>query len=165
MSRKIYLIGDIDESAFQSFSEQLAVFEKNKSNRDPIEIDLNSGGGSAMDALAFCSRIRNSKLQINVTVYGLVGSAAVLVFAACNNRRMTKESWMMVHEDSVNLKTINTTQYEKQAKHMRRLESQWCRLLFDFTGTEIKVWERLHKEETYLNPNECVNLGIATEIV
>jgi len=163
---KIYVVGAIDEDSFKQFSEELTAIER-KSNPENrfVEIEMNSGGGSAMDALAFYSRIINSPCSINVTSYGLVASAAVLVFAACDHRRMTKDSWMMVHEDSDALKDKSTSDFGKHAAYMRRMEDQWNTLLEKETGTLKSVWLDLHKKTTYLIAEECVKLGIVDEVI
>lgn len=163
---KIYIVGSIDEDSFRVFCEELDTIENlNTPSKRVIYIDLNSIGGTAMDALAFYGRITRSKCLINITAYGLVASAAVLVFAAGGHRMMTKESWMMVHEDEDQLKHARTSQFEKQASHMRRLEDQWSELLEKHTDCSKEKWLELHKHETYLTAYECLALGIVDEII
>lgn len=162
--RKVYLTGDIDEESFKDFCEKLDELESQ--SEDPVEVELNSIGGNALDAVAFLSRIRLSPCDINITVFGLAGSAAVLVLAAGDYRRMAKESWVMVHEDSSNLKNVTTSELEKQAKIARALEDQWCILLESLTGTKKETWETLHKSgDLYIMPKDCVILGIADEVI
>lgn len=163
MLSKMYLIGDVDEESFKEFSKELAEYEEN--GVEVIDLEINSQGGNAIDALAYYSRITNSPLVFNAIVYGLVASAAVLVFAACDKRIMTMESWLMVHEDTDTAKNFHTSQVEKQAKHLRRLENQWCALLETRSKTSKEEWARLHKEDIYLTPNECLKLGIVDEII
>lgn len=162
--RKVYMTGDIDEDSFKEFCEKLDELESDSS--DPVELELNSQGGNALDAIAFLSRIRLSPCEVNVTVFGLAGSAAVLVLAAGDYRRMTKESWVMVHEDSTTLKNVVTSELEKQSKIARALEDQWCSLLEDLTGTKKERWAELHKAgDLYIMPKDCVILGIADEVI
>lgn len=162
--RKVYLTGDIDEESFKEFCERLDELETQ--SEDPIEVELNSIGGNALDAVAFLSRIRLSPCEVNITVFGLAGSAAVLVLAAGDYRRMTKESWVMVHEDSCTLKHVTTSELEKQTKIARALEDQWCTLLESLTGTKKETWAALHKSgDLYIMPKECVQLGLADEVI
>lgn len=163
MKNKIYLIGEINDESFLEFSERLTELEKNPNAL--IEIEMNSHGGHAMDALAFYGRIIRSKNTIYVTAFGQVSSAAVLVFAACDHRRMAREAWMMVHEDEDSVENVKTADFEKKSRNMRRLEDQWNYLLEHSTVTKKEVWAQLHKDETYLNPLECKKLGIVDEIV
>lgn len=167
---RIYLIGEIGEESFQYFCEKMDEFERiagsHKYNNKEVEVVLNSLGGTALDAIAFMGRIKQSPLEVNVTVYGLAGSAAVLVLAACDYRRMTKESWLMVHEDEHTTKSLKTSKLELEATNARMMEAQWCQLLEGLTTTTKEVWTELHKKgDTYLTPQECLGLGIIDEII
>jgi len=163
---KIFVIGDINEESYREFSEKLTEIEQlNTKKSYDVLVELNSGGGSALDALAFCSRIRTSSCKINVVVHGFCGSAAVLVLAAGHRRSMAKEAWLMVHEDSLNKFSGNTSEIEKQAKRLRVLEDQWCALLYELTGTSKEIWAELHKKDLYLTPEQCQRYGIVDEII
>lgn len=158
-ARKLYIIGDIDEEAYLNFTTQLADLEVND-NKPPVTIELSSGGGSAFDALAFYSRIRNSPCDIIIEAYGLVASAAVLILASGDKRIMTAESWVMVHEDSVRFKG-DITNLEKEAKNRRMFEDQWSHLLSQRTHLSKEQWDVFHKEgDLYLSPDECYKYGL-----
>lgn len=166
MKFKLYVVGEINEDSYKEFSEALSEIE-NKPGKDEaknVEIELNSFGGSALDALAYYGRITRSKTTINVTVYGQVASAAVLILACCNKRRMIAESWLMVHEDESRLKE-RTSGFEQHARQMRREENQWSELLAKHTRTDSVTWLKLHKETTYLTATECLALGIVDEVI
>ena len=166
MSNKLYIVGSIDEESFKTFSEELSELEiRANPGQRIIEIEMNSEGGTAMDALAFYSRIVRSPCIINVTAYGLIASAAVLVFAACDTRRMAKECWMMVHEDTDDTKGLKTSEVEKQAKQARAFENQWNTLLEERSTTSSKKWAALHAVETYLTAEQCKELGIVDQII
>lgn len=163
---KIYITGTIDEDSFQSFSKYMD--EAEERGEDNIEIILNSTGGSALDALAFYERIKASASYTAVTVYGACYSAAVLVLVAGQKRRMTKTSWLMVHEDTYAMDegdSKSTSLMEVEAQYMRRMENQWNYLLAKRSRLSAKVWERLHKKTTYMNAKECLEAGIIEEII
>lgn len=160
--RILRIIGTIDEQAFKEFSENLHILEMRETS--PVIVELSSEGGIAYDALAFCGRIRNSPCDIIIKAYGLIASAAVIILAAGDQRLMAKEAWVMVHEDSDKLKG-NVVELEKQSKHLRRLENQWCELLADLTKTPAVKWGQLHKATTYLNSKECLDLDLVDKII
>ena len=163
MKNKIQIIGGIDEEMFRSFSEQLAEFEKAKAT--DVFIELSSPGGHAYDALAFFSRMRLSPCNITILAYGLIASAAVLVLAGGDKRLMTKESWLMVHEDTVHKLTAKVTEAEKYTRHMRKLEDQWNMLLAMKTRLSAAGWSSLHRAESYITPEDCLKYGLIEEIV
>lgn len=162
--RKIYIIGEINEEAFKSFCEQMDEFEKE--SKLPVLVVLNSLGGNALDAIAFSERIRLSRCVVNVTVCGLAASAAVLILASGQHRRITKNSWLMVHEDIGTYKNIKTTDLAREALQARDFETQWNKLLSDFTHVSAAHWQALHERgDLYLTPDECLKLGIVDEII
>lgn len=164
MSRRvIQVIGTIDEEAFKVFSERMDELEIIDLS-SIIHVELSSGGGSAYDAIAFYERIRLSPCDVHVVAIGYVASAAVLVLAAGDHRKMTENSWVMVHEDSGKLKG-NTVELEREAKHMRRLETQWTNLLQSRTKKSSSSWGTMHKNTTYLNAHECKALGLVDEVI
>lgn len=161
-SRLIRVIGQIDEEAFKSFSEALHEYELQSDKS--VTLELNSEGGTAYDALAFAGRMRDSSCNIIVKVHGIAFSAAVMVLAAGDERLMSKESWAMVHEDSVKLKA-NVSELEREISHHRRMENQWNALLEELTETNYASWERLHKNSEYLDAKQCLELGLIDRII
>lgn len=159
----IHIIGDIDTEQYRNFLEQLA--EENLKSNYYVDIILNSPGGEALSAIAIHDTIKIDKREFRVTVVGSCQSAAVLILAAGDHRRMTRNSWVMVHEDSGDYEGLSTSQVEKMAKEQRMFENQWNRIMAKDTGTLVSDWERLHKAETYLTPEECKALNLIQEIV
>jgi ATP-dependent protease ClpP protease subunit len=157
----ITIIGDIDEDQYVSFLTQL---EEQSNNM--IDVVLSSVGGNAMTAIAIHDTIKADPRKFRVTVYGSCQSAAVLILAAGSIRRMSLNSWVMVHEDtSLVDKHMKVTEAEKAAKASRMFETQWNRILEEDTGTRADVWENLHKEESYLTAEQCLELNLIQEIV
>lgn len=165
---KIYITGDINEEAYLKFSKEFRKRVMSKGAKDrPIYIEINSGGGSAIDALAIAGKIRhfvNKDYNIITVGCGCIYSAAVVILAAGGTRCMFKEAWVMVHEDSDKIKG-KVSSLEKQAKHLRRLEDQWSKVMEELTNTSAEQWSRLHKEETYLDAEECLGLGLVDELL
>lgn len=161
--RVIKIIGDINEAALLAFCESMDELEE-ASKTTPIQIELSSGGGSAYDALGFVSRMRLSPCVTQVTAFGYVASAAVIILATGSTRRIAEEAWVMVHEDSSKLNG-SVTSLERESKHLRRMEDQWNALLAEFTGKDASVWAKLHKDTTYLNAQQCLDLGLVDKII
>lgn len=163
-SRNLYLVDDVTPETYLKFSRRLALLEKSYPKGIVVDLELYSSGGEAYTALAFSSRILNSSLKIRITARALVASAAVLILASGHHRRMTRNSWVMVHEDSGEM-SGKTADLEKAALHIRRLETQWNRLLGDLTTTPEYEWETLHSEETYIDAERCLALGLVDELI
>ncbi len=117
-------------------------------------------------ALAFYDRIRASKSNIIITAYGLVASAAVIILAAGDTRRMGKNAWVMVHEDTVVLdEDSRVTKAEGAIRSARALEDQWNNIMASRTKTAALMWGNYHQAEKYFSARECLKLGLIEEIV
>lgn len=157
LTRKIYVVGEVSDENYLKFSKRLSALERQ--SKAPIEIELMSFGGEVYSALAWAARIQASPCEVNIKAYGIVASAAVLILAAGDNRKMSKSGWVMVHEDSTEVSGDVTT-IEMSAKHGRRIEKQWSLLLAQCTTTSASTWERLHKRDLYMDADECIRLGL-----
>lgn len=160
-------ISEISMESFLEFSKQLAAIEDKTMDSGLTEqvIELCSGGGESYAALAFVARMRLSPLMLKVIGYGYVASAATLILASGDKRCLTKEAWVMVHEDQGALEDVSIAAMEREAAHLRNMESQWVSLLTEVTNTSFEYWTSLHQETTYLTPTECLELGMIDEII
>lgn len=160
---KIYVTGEITDESFHLFSKSISKIERMRDG-EKVLVEIISEGGSATAALAYYDRIDKSQLIFIGKATGLVASAASLIFMACDQRRMTENAWLMVHEDSTTdeeSKPIHAR--EKEIAHSRRLEKQWCTLMAGCSTISLSKWEELHKNETYLSRADCMELGILDE--
>lgn len=161
----IHITGTIDEAAYESFSKKLIYINNRHKNKvERITIRLNSIGGAALDALAIASLMRTSKNEFIVEVYGSAFSAAVIILAMADKRYMTKESWVMVHEESTKIKGT-TTSLLRGARYQERLEDQWNLLLEENSDISKEDWARMAKEETFLSAKECLDFGLIDKII
>lgn len=167
--RKIYITGDIDHSAYTSFTKKLGRLEN--ISDEQVHIVLSSDGGDGQVALAFYDRIRMSRCPISITGTGLIASAAALILVAPRDvsmRSMTESAWLMVHDDDIPegaLNNLRVSQADRYIKQMKLYEDQWNLLMEKSTGTSFKTWEDLHNNETHLTSKECLQLGVISAIV
>lgn len=163
----IYISGTIDDDAYIKFSEELREQEKAKPDiTNTVGVTLISDGGSVYSALAFHDRIRSSPCTIRITGVGCIFSAATLILAAGDERRMTKNSWVMVHEDTAGVsRSTKVSPGEVEMWHARDLEDQWNAILEGLTNLSAAEWAELNKEVTYLTAADCLEYGLIDRIV
>ena len=75
------------------------IFRKERGEK-AITIRLHSEGGSVYEALAIVGRIEKCKCQIITEGYGAIMSAATLILASGDKRRISRLAWFMVHESN-----------------------------------------------------------------
>lgn len=161
--RVIKIIGDIDHDQYSNFVEELEALEA-KSNK-LIEVELISHGGETYVGLAFYSRIRSSKCPIHITVRGHAMSAATIILAAGTKRRMCKDSWFMVHDDSLRVKEPTLKRTVNEFNHHERIEIQWAAILARHSKENKEFWRTASLNTAYFNAQECLALGIIDEVV
>ncbi len=160
MNNKIYITGAVDEEAYKKFIDDIDGIKNNK----PINLILNSYGGDAISALAIATIMRVAT-SVNVYVYGQAASAAVIILAYGKKRFMSKEAWVMVHEDQASKLKGSVSSLEKDIRQFRRMENQWAQLLADRSKASVDTWVKMHKEEIWLDATQCLQLGLIEEIV
>lgn len=128
---------------------------------------INSQGGDEHCGRAIAGLIsiaRKNGMRIDTLGVGDIHSAAVLIFASGESRKLSKFASIMVHESEAEVDG-NSTAIKEYAKQMEREEEFWCAALSSLTGTDAKIWMKLHSEETYLTPEEALKLNLATEVL
>jgi len=160
------IIGSISYKKLKDFTQ--FILDADLQRGDCVNVIISSYGGDEGCGRAMAGMIK--KLQAGGVVvrtigHGDVHSAAVLVFAAGSSRLLSHTATLMLHESSSGAAELNATGFKKLSKQMQSDEEFWCKLLEQYTGTEAKVWDKLHTEETYLRPDECLKLNLATELI
>ena len=155
----IYITGDITVDSFVEFAKQMS---KNANNT--VQISLISSGGDAQAALAYYDLIK-AHGSCYIVATGYVASAAVLILAAGKKRYMTKNAWVMVHEESVTELAGDVRAIEREARQLRRYEDQWARILASVTNASAEQWTELHKAETFMMAEQCLAYGLIEEII
>lgn len=148
------ITGSIDEAAYDKLCDFL-----HEADGTDVSIRINSGGGNHLDSLAMYSVIRGYPGRVTTIAVGACHSAAVLVFAAGDERMAAKESWFMVHEDSGKI-SGSVSELQAEVACMVRKESQWGQLMEERTGTKNSEWDSLSRSTSYLSAEEMYFFGL-----
>lgn len=166
MKSRLYITGEINIEMYEKVSKFL--LRQAAKGTETVDIRLSSEGGNVYDALAIYDSICSYKknMEIEIVAIGLVASAATLILAAGSYRFMNPNSWVMVHEDSVEFSQDQKVSYiERAALHSRKLENQWNALLAKHTKLTAEEWAQINKHDTYLTADECLACGLIDEII
>jgi ATP-dependent protease ClpP protease subunit len=157
MKRTLSIIGEISDESLKEFYTDIALLESE--NSKPITVELCSAGGDTYAGLAYYGRLMTSPCEIVVKAYGAIMSAATVVLAAGDIRKMHWSAWFMVHED------IQETPSTAAAKHYLRLEKQWADILAMHSNQSTEFWLEAASKTTYLSAKECFQLGLVSELL
>ena len=161
--RVILINGEINDQAFATVEEKLSEFEREGDG--PVIVRINSEGGEVYAALAIVGRLTSSPIEIITEGYGPVMSAATLILACGNKRRLSKYAWFMHHESTVKLKgRISNVIAELEQEKAEEL--RWAVAMAELTNQDLKFWiKKGTGTDLYLSPEQCLELKIIDEII
>lgn len=168
-NRTIFYSYDIEEGTpffletkIKTIEKLNPVFEEEEDNF--INLHINSYGGDAYGMLGTIDVIRLSKYPIRGIAKGQVMSAGALILIGCNERIMSKNSIMMIHDLNTFLggtyKDI-TSEYD----HIRTLQKIVYEYLEEHSNKDKAWWESKLQRNLYLTAGEALELGLIDKII
>lgn len=132
--------------------------------RIPIWLHINSGGGGVFSALALTDQLKQIQTPIYSIVEGMCASAATLISMSCTRRFIQPSSYMLIHQIS----SIFWGTYEEFKDEIHLLDMLMDTIAgFYVGGSKMKKGEvkKLLKRDSWFNANECVERGLADEVM
>lgn len=161
--RIIQITGEIERGDFNRIDAALSEMERN--SKKAITIRINSPGGEVYEALAIIGRLRASKCQIITEAYGMVMSAATIILACGDKRRMSQHTIFMHHEASYGVSGTHSDVRE-EIEQMEREEELWCAWMADFSSKDKAFWRKSAKKKNfYMTAQECLSVGVIEEVL
>ena len=123
---------------------------------------IDSAGGSVFGALAILTLLRQRRLTASAVVLGECSSAALLLFAACRRRWVTRYSTLLFHRMRWQSdKRVGSDEAFRWARHFEDMEKDLDALQAQLFGTaeeQIRTWTR---GGYYVTGPELVAAGLA----
>lgn len=161
--RIITIKNDIDADEFARIDAAMSEMESN--SRKSVTIRINSPGGEVYHALAIVGRLRASKCRIITEGYGHVMSAATLILACGDERRMSEYGWFMTHEASYEVKGTHS-QIKQTVAQAEKEEVSWASWMQEHSERDLKFWRSvISNKDSYYSPNELLELGVIDEVI
>ena len=123
---------------------------------------FDSCGGSVYTGLALGTLIRLRNLRVTAVVIGECSSAALLPFAACQQRLVTPHSTLLFHpmrwqsEEDVRLEEAT-----EWARHFKEMESRLDALLADLMNVPLETLRDWTRPGRFISGPELAAAGIA----
>jgi ATP-dependent protease ClpP protease subunit len=131
-----------------------------------VFITINSPGGDAFTGLSLADLIIRAQndwgFTFNVQATGIVASAAIPVFAVCNNRSASPGTMFMVHETALWKWPGRETASDihSQSALMKKLQKQYLTYLVDDSKLKMKEWTAMEKKTTWFTTEQACTFGI-----
>lgn len=135
-------------------------------NRSAITVRIFSYGGDTRAALAIVGRLRASKCKIVTEGYGTIESAASLLLACGDERRVSQFASFMWHEAQLHDVGGGLAAVEADVKQARLEDREWCRWMAEFSKKDQAFYEANGKfVDVYWTPDQLVEYGIVEKII
>lgn len=168
----IEIKGDIIEDDSQwiydwigwSYTSPKNVINKLKeANGQPINLKINSPGGSVFAASEIYTELRNYKGEVNIQIVGLAASAASVI-AMAGRSSMSPTAQLMVH----NVSTRAGGDYrvmEHTAEILKNANDTIANAYIAKSGMSREQALQLMNNETYLSAQKAKELGLIDEVM
>lgn len=163
--RIIFLSGVVEENMANHIVGQLLLLES-QSKTNPINIYINSPGGSVTQGMAIYDTMQYIASPITTIVIGQAASMGSLLAQAGDKRYITENSRHMIHQP-LGGASGQATDVEIQAKELLR----WKEVLTNIYvkhNSKGKTYEELAKDmerDNYMTAEQAVAYGLVDEVV
>lgn len=164
--RIIFIVGEItQESAMETCKELLFLALDNK-NR-PIDIIINSNGGSVDAGLMILDAMVTSELEIHTWCFSEAYSMAALLFSAGKKRYLFRNAKLMIHQPIVSASHIegNALMIKAVSDSLLATSRKINEILSANTKKTVKEIEEATRSDHYFTAKEAIGFGLADEIV
>lgn len=163
----IYIFGDI--VADRRYEEETSAFSLKETikglDADTINVYIDSYGGSVSDGWAIYNELRRHSAKVRTFGTGFVASAALYPFMAGDERYAMDPSAYFFHQILVDWASGNADDLRKAADELEKLNEIGRAAFTNNTKLTAEDVLELEKNNTWLSPQEALELGIATAIL
>jgi ATP-dependent Clp protease protease subunit len=164
----VLLFGEImDGSLYDIITRIRAILHmrKDENKNDPINLIINSDGGSVYEALGIIDYMQSLDVKVNTICRGRAMSAAALILCAGTGTRLASQhSTIMFHEISSDIYG-KSSDMKANVQHMEKLEEILLGILKSNSNKDIEFWKNVTIKDYYITPSDALNLGVIDVII
>lgn len=165
VNRRMFITGTVTDDMANDVIMQLLYLQD--TGNDPVEIYINSPGGSVSAGLAIYDVLQKMTMPVNITCCGIAASMGAVILAGGQkgNRYIYPHARVMIHEAYMSggiggpADTIQNT-----ATEMLKTQKVLNGILAEQTGHTEEEIEKACSRDNYMSAEEAVMFGICDEI-
>lgn len=161
--RIIMLSSGIDDQVASIIVAQL-LFLENQDNSLPINIYVNSPGGSIVAGYSIIDCMNLIKAPVHTTVCGMAASMGALITVAGEKRRILPNSRMLLHQPLAGFNG-QASDIKIAADNILKWKSIVTKYLAERTGQPLEKVSIDCDRDFILDAQECVDYGLVHEII
>ena len=172
IGNNIYLYSDINQELALNFNTQLKKLEEKliivsiqyDCELPNINIHINSEGGEVFSALSMVDSIKSCKVPITTIVEGQAASAATLISIVADTRKITSNSYMLIHQISSGFEGKHN-EFKDEMKNLNRLMKSMKKIYKEYTNLDESKLDSCLKKDIWWSSKFCLDNGLVDEIV
>jgi len=162
--RIIYFGGEVDQHSMDLIIMQMLFLDREDSHL-PIELYINSPGGSVVDGLALYDVIHTISAPVNTTCVGTAASmGAILLAGGTGTRAALPHSRIMIHQVSSGYRGT-AADINIQVRETNKLYDQLLDILHKRTGQSIRKVKADCDRDYYMSAEEAKAYGIIDSVI
>lgn len=132
-------------------------------DQEPIEVLINSGGGSVMAGQEIYSILKGND-RVTIKIQSLAGSAAGVI-AMAGKSQISPVAMIMIHNVSMSGAAGDYHDMQKNAEILKQMNAALAAAFVEKSGRDQEEILRLMDRETWLTANQCLEYGFVDEIM
>ena len=162
--RIIYFGGEVDQHSMDLIIMQMLFLDREDSHL-PIELYINSPGGSVVDGLALYDVIHTISAPVNTTCVGTAASmGAILLAGGTGTRAALPHSRIMIHQVSSGYRGT-AADINIQVRETNKLYDQLLDILHKRTGQSIRKVKADCDRDYYMSAEEAKAYGLIDSVI
>lgn len=164
-ARIIYFVHGVNARAFTRVLRALDEFSTGRGKNAEITVKIMSEGGDAFAGMAIHDALKNTSCPIRTEGYGLVASAANIVFAAGHTRAIAPNAHVLIHPVRTALDDEMKLGDLKMELNNTELVQDRFALVLKQLGVPASDCVELLSKESLIDAHHALRIGLATEIM
>ena len=161
MEAIININGEIGDSSLIDVVSQFKKFDSPTS----LTVNITSVGGYVEQGDAIYNYLKALNLPITTIAKQVCASIATKIFLAGDIRKVEKGTDFLIHNPFIDGISGDASQLDEASKEVKAIENSLNKFYADALNLPVEAIAPLTKNETFLNENQLISLGFATEIL
>lgn len=164
--RTILLSEPVSPELTQRIMASLLLMDQEDQEK-PIDVLINSPGGSADDGFAIYDALRFVRAPVRTINVGLSASAATIIMLGADkeNRFALPNARIMIHQPLGQIPGTSAENIKRWAEEIIKLKERINQLYADETGHPIEKIKEDTDRDHWLTPEEAVEYGLLTKVI
>ena len=172
-NNNIYFYGPITAESCKELDNALIDLDRNskifsdnfKMNPPPINLHIQSEGGSLMNTFYVVDLINNLETPVYTFVDGYAASAGSLISVTGKKRYMTKNSFILIHQLSSSMNEGKFNDLDDNMDNLNKFMNTIRKIYLEKTKIPIDNLNNILEHDLWLNSQESLDYGLVDYII